>query len=232
LPHNSHICYTLDMSMRKVELVEGEFYHLYNRGNSKQKIFNHKSDFERFVNLLFLANSKNSFNFFNLLKDKHIYDFEREDTLVDIGAYVLMPNHFHILITPKKEGGISKFMQKLTTAYVMYYNQKYKRTGGLFEGKFKSQHLDNDRYLKYIFSYIHLNPIKLIKPKWKELGIKNKIEALDFLRGYIFSSYLDYKNSNREQSIIINKNPFPNYFSDAKDFDTEILDWFNFNKEL
>ena len=143
-----------------------------------------------------------------------------------------MPNHFHILITPKKEGGISKFMQKLTTAYVMYYNQKYKRTGGLFEGKFKSQHLDNDRYLKYIFSYIHLNPIKLIKPKWKELGIKNKIEALDFLRGYIFSSYLDYKNSNREQSIIINKNPFPNYFSDAKDFDTEILDWFNFNKEL
>jgi len=64
------------------------------------------------------------------------------------------------------------------------------------------------------------------------LGIKNKIEALDFLRGYIFSSYLDYKNSNREQSIIINKNPFPNYFSDAKDFDTEILDWFNFNKEL
>ena len=220
------------MSMRKVEFIESEFYHIYNRGNSKQKIFNHKSDYERFVNLLFLANTKNSFNFFNLFKSGNLYDFEREDTLVDIGAYVLMPNHFHILITPKKEGGVSKFMQKLTTGYVMYYNQKYERTGGLFEGKFKSQHLDNDRYLKYIFSYIHLNPVKLTESKWKELGIKNKNKALDFLKGYIYSSYPDYKERNREQGVILNKRPFPNYFQNKNDFDDEIFDWLSYSKEL
>lgn len=216
------------MSIRKVEFVGGEFYHLYNRGNSKQKIFNDKNDYERFAQLLFLANSKNSFNFFNLLKDGHLYDFERGDTLVDIGAYCLMPNHFHILITPKEEGGVSKFMQKLTTAYVMYYNQKHKRTGGLFEGKFKSKHIADDRYLKYIFSYIHLNPVKLIEPKWKESGIKNKSKALDFLKGYAFSSYPDYKKEDREQGIIINRKPFPNYFPTQEHFDAEILEWINY----
>ena len=216
------------MSIRKVNFVHGEFYHIYNRGNSKQKIFHDKKDYTRFVNLLFLANSKNSFNFFNLLKDGHLYDFERGETLVDIGAYCLMPNHFHILITPKEENGISKFMQKLTTAYVMYYNQKYKRTGGLFEGKFKSQHLDNDRYLKYIFSYIHLNPVKLIESKWKETGLKNKNRTLSFLKRYVFSSYFDYKGENREQALIINKAAFPNYFPTQKHFDAEILDWINY----
>lgn len=216
------------MSIRTVEFVGGEFYHLYNRGNSKQKIFNDKNDYERFARLLFLANSKNSFNFFNLLKDGHLYDFERGGTLVDIGAYCLMPNHFHILITQKEEGGVSKFMQKLTTAYVMYYNQKHKRTGGLFEGKFKSKHITDDRYLKYIFSYIHLNPIKLIEPRWKESGIEDKNKALNFLRGYTFSSYLDYKKGGREQSIIINRKPFPNYFPTQKHFDVEILEWINY----
>lgn len=220
------------MAMRKVEFAIGEFYHIYNRGNSKQKIFHDKSDYERFVNLLFLANSKNSFNFFNLLKDGHIYDFDRGGTFVDIGAYCLMPNHFHILITPKEEGSISKFMQKFTTAYAMYHNQKHERTGSLFEGKFKSQHIDNDRHLKYLFSYIHLNPIKLIEPKWKELGVKNKKRALDFLQNYKFSSYQDYKGNYREQSAIINKKPFPNYFPTAKDFEEEIFDWINYKLEL
>ena len=220
------------MSIRKVEFAGGEFYHIYNRGNSKQKIFNHKSDYERFVNLLFLANSKNSFNFFNLFKSGHVYDFEQGDTLVDIGAYVLMPNHFHILITPKEEGGVSKFMQKLTTGYVMYFNQKYKRSGGLFEGKFKSQCLDSDRYLKYIFSYIHLNPVKLIEPKWKELGIKDINKVLDFITEYKFSSYLDYKGEARKQSLILNKEPFPNYFPTAKHLDAEIFEWLNYNKDL
>ncbi len=219
------------MSIRKVEFVQREFYHIYNRGNSKQKIFNHKSDYERFINLLFLSNSKNSFNFFNLLKNGHLYNFEQGDALVDIGAYCLMPNHFHILITPKEEGGVSKFMQKLTTAYVMYYNQKYKRTGGLFEGKFKSQHLANDRYLKYVFSYIHLNPIKLIEPKWKEFGLKNKNKALDFLEGYAFSSFLDYKNNDREQGAIINRKSFPDYFPTQNDFEEEIFDWLSYQED-
>lgn len=63
------------------------------------------------------------------------------------------------------------------TAYTMYFNKKYERTGSLFQGTFKAEHLDRDEYLKYIFTYIHLNPIKLIDPKWRENGIKNSTIA-------------------------------------------------------
>ncbi len=135
------------MSIRKVNLVSGEYYHIYNRGNSKQKIFLDNEDYFRFMSLLYACNSKNNFRIFMLMKDESPYDFERGKEIVSIGAYCLMPNHFHILLTQTEDENISKFMQKLTTAYAMYYNRKYKHTGGLFEGKFKSKHAKDDRDL-------------------------------------------------------------------------------------
>lgn len=217
------------MSLRKVNLVSGEYYHLFNRGNSKQKIFHDNEDYFRFMSLLFACNSLNNFRADAFSKKESPYDFERRKQIVSIGSYCLMPNHFHILITQAEEGGISKFMQKLTTAYVMYYNKKYKRTGGLFEGKFKSEHLHNDRYLKYIFSYIHLNPIKLIQKDWKEIGIKNKKDALEYLQNYKYSSYLDFLGIERIQNKIINIKSFPEYFPDKKSFKEEIFEWLSYN---
>jgi putative transposase len=218
------------MSIRKTSFEVNEFYHIYNRGNSKQKIFNNKEDYERFLKLLFLSNGDNNFKI-HFIKDDIIYDFNRGEKLVNIGAYCLMPNHFHILIKQISDNGVSRFMQKLTTAYVMYYNEKYKRTGSLFEGKFKSEHIGNDRYLKYIFSYIHLNPIKLIESKWKEIGIKNKDKTMAFLRDYKYSTFKDYLNEDRIESVILNKKAFPNYFPTSKTFIGEILDWVSYNKE-
>jgi len=217
------------MSIRKVNFVLDEYYHIYNRGNSKQKIFHDKEDYERFMKLLLLSNGKNNFKIFFIKKDS-IYEFNRGKQLVNLGAYCLMPNHFHILITQTKEGSISKFMQKLTTGYSMYYNKKYERTGSLFEGKFKSEHVNNDRYLKYLFSYIHLNPIKLLESKWKEVGIKNKKNAIDFLKNYRYSSFKDYLDESRTESIVLNKNVFPEYFLNTKNFIKEILEWINYKK--
>lgn len=215
------------MSIRMVNFVQGEYYHIYNRGNSEQKIFHDKEDYLRFISLLYVSNSSQSFNLYDLNRDTkfNVYEIERINLLVDIGAYCLMPNHFHILITERIEGGISKFMQKLSTAYSMYYNKKYKRTGGLFEGKFKSQHADTDRHLKYLFSYIHLNPIKLIQKDWKEKGIKNKKEAVDYLNEYTYSSYLDFAGEERTQSKILNIEVFPEYFPSKNLFIKEILEW-------
>ena len=216
--------------MRKVSFVKDEYYHIYNRGNSKQKIFHDTEDYLRIVNLFYLCNSENNFKFFilNRGRSNDPYLFERGKQLVSVGAYCIMPNHFHILITEKQEGGISKFMQKLTTAYVMYYNKKYKRTGSLFEGKFKSGYIDNDRYLKYLFSYIHLNPIKLLQTDWKEKGIKNKKQALEYLNKYKYSSFFDYLNINRKQNNILNKESFPNYFENQKIFEEEIFEWLGY----
>jgi len=216
------------MSIRKVSFVFGEYYHIYNRGNSKQKIFHNKGDYLYFLKLLHVLNQKEN----KQLRD-HIHNIfvshKDDNPLVAIGAYVLMPNHFHILITPTEDGNVSKYMQKVCTGYVMYYNQKYKRSGSLFEGKFKSQHANNDIYLKYLFSYIHLNPVKLIDKDWKEKGIKNTQKILDFLNSYEYSSYLDYVYENkRSQCILLNRKAFPDYFSSYKKFQNEILEWIEY----
>jgi putative transposase len=216
------------MSIRKIAFVPEEYYHIYNRGNSKQKIFLDKNDYQRFMDLLFAINCSKKFNFADSIKGISVYEKEKSHRLVVIGAYCLMPNHFHILITPLSEDGVTKFMQKLSTAYVMYFNTKYNRTGSLFESKFKAEHINNDRHLKYLFSYIHLNPIKIIQKNWKEVGIKQKEETMKFLKKYKYSSYLDYLGENRQENIIISKSSFPDYFPDVKNFMKEIMTWINY----
>jgi putative transposase len=220
------------MSIRNIKFEIGEFYHLYNRGNSKQEIFLDKNDYLRFRDLLYALNNEDKFNFSDSLKGVSVYNRSNQSPLVAVGSYCLMPNHFHILITPLVENGVSRFMQKLSTAYVMYFNLKYKRTGSLFEGKFKAQYIKNDKYLKYIFSYIHLNPVKLIQKEWKERGIKNKKQSLDYLSNYLYSSYVDFLEIDRTEKKILNLENFPNYFPTKKAFNTEIFDWINYDKTL
>lgn len=120
-------------------------------------------------------------------------------------------------------------MKKLLTAYSMYFNLKYKRTGVLFQGRFKATHASNDEYLKYLFSYIHLNPIKLIDPKWKENGITNHTKAEKYLEVYQYSSHLDYIGKNRDEGLILNKNAFPGYFDGPVDFKKYIRESLSFN---
>jgi len=193
----------------------------------------------RFQLLLYIANNTEAVrldNFFNQIKQgrsllKDGFMLPRDNTLVDIGAYCLMPNHFHLLLHEKVDGGISTFMKKLSTAYSMYFNKRYERTGALFEGRFKAQHADNNEYLKYLFAYIHLNPIKIIDPKWKENGISDKKAGLDYLEKYPFSSYIDYTQSTeREENSIINQTPFPDYFENLGTFEDFIREWLAFEE--
>lgn len=216
------------MPIRKTSFISEEYYHIYNRGNSKQKIFHDKEDYERFIGLLYACNQVNSFKIDTLSKDQGLLDIVVDKKLVSIGAYTLMPNHFHILITQTEDEGVSKFMRKIMTSYVMYYNRKYERTGSLFEGRFKSGHANTDRYLKYLFSYIHLNPVKLIDPEWKEKGIKDKQKTVNFLNNYAYSSFVDFSGKKRIQNKILNIRPFPKYFPEPKDFIREIMTWINF----
>ena len=135
-----------------------------------------------------------------------------------------MPNHFHILVKEIGEGGTTKFMSKLLTAYSSYFNKKYDRNGALFGSKFKSSHLDTDEYLKYIYSYIHLNPIALLDPRWKQIEL-NKDKVDDFLNGYKECSYLDYGSEGREESCILNKLAFPEYFTNPNEFKENLFSW-------
>ncbi len=222
---------------RNLNFSIDEFYHIYNRGNEKQKIFRDRADYRRFIILLYYANSVEPVHLQTVSKEikklqggtlKKID--ERGETLVDIGAWCLMPNHLHILIKEKIEGGISKFLSKLTTGYTMYFNKRYERVGSLLQGTFKAEHLDKDTYLKYLFSYIHLNPVKLFQSNWKEGGVCNNKKVLDFLKSYEYSSYLDYIKDSRGYRFILNKEAFPEYFESIKDFNQEIFDWLTLNE--
>lgn len=215
-----------------IDFSIGEYYHIYNRGNDKRVIFMETHDYLRFMALLYVCNSTDSVNISDHLRKgltfSEIFDLDRENTLVEIGAYCLMPNHFHLLIREKSEDGISKFMQKLTTGYSMYFNKKNNRTGALFETKFKAKHVGRDEYLKYLFAYIHLNPVKIIDPQWKQNGISNRTMAKEYLSKYLYSSYQEYLGVLRKEWKILNRPAFPEYFTDPHDFEGFIEDWINF----
>lgn len=209
---------------RKLNFSVGEYYHIYNRGIEKRNIFLDTGDRERFLRLLYVANGSVPFKFSDI-KNSAYSKIERGDPRVAIGAYCLMPNHFHMLIRETVEGGISAFMEKLMTGYSMYFNKKYVRVGPLFQSRFKAQHVDNDNYLKYLFAYIHLNPIKLIDPEWKENGIANIKSAEMYLKDYRFSSYADYMGVSREENTTILKEEFPDYFETPREFGDFVKDW-------
>ncbi len=192
------------------------------------------SDYDRFLKLLYLCNSSRSIELRECQRDisggfpsgskgncqnGSVFSWERGKLITAVGAYCLMPNHFHLLLKEKEEGGISKFLLKLTTGYSMYFNQKYGRNGCLFQGSFKAQFVDNDRYLEYLYAYIHLNPLKLLSKDWRRSDILSLLDNKRFLSEYQFSSYLDFSLSlPREEALILSKEEFPEYFTSNHDF--------------
>jgi putative transposase len=211
---------------RKVDFVVSEYYHVYNRGADKRKIFLSPSDYRRFIALLYLANSDEDVRIGNLFRNTSYLDIfkkERGNQLVSIGAYCLMPNHFHLLVTPLVENGLSQFMLKLQTGYSMYFNIKNDRKGALFQGPFKSEHAADDVYLKYLFSYIHLNPAKLKDSHWKENICSEQQRLLkSFVEEYPYSSLKEYLD---HEHVITNPTTFPDYFTDEEELSAHITDW-------
>lgn len=207
--------YTLGMN-RKESFTTGEYYHLYNRGVDKRIIFQSEQDYQRFLMLLFVSNNTDTpFRLDNVLRQNRktfhdIFHTERKGTLVSIIAWCLMPNHFHLLVKQNEEGGISKFLQRVGTGYTMFFNIKYKRQGALFSGTFKSKHIGDDEvYFRHLFSYIHLNPLGLAFPKWKEKCTISS-EMITSLQKYRYSSYNDfYQKTDRVERLLIEKENLP-----------------------
>jgi REP element-mobilizing transposase RayT len=142
------------MPNRKEKFVEGEYYHVYNRGTEKRSIFMDSEDLTRFIK------SIDEFNVVQPIGSIYENSFVKnkdKEKLVNIVCYALNPNHFHFLLTPLIENGVEKFMQKLGTGYTMYFNNKLKRKGSLFQGVFKSVHVDSNEYLLHVSAYINLN---------------------------------------------------------------------------
>jgi putative transposase len=195
----------------------GEWYHCYNRGVDKRTVFEDAGDYNRFLILLYLGNGSVPLHLANL-KNHNIRavienaSIERGEQLVEIGAYALMPNHFHLALKEIIEGGITMFMQRIFTAFTMYFNKKYDRTGALFAGPFKSRYVGDDRYLKHLISYQHLNAAELFEPRWKE-GIGNLKKIEKQLVEYPYSSLHDFLGQKRSERKILGDSIFELYDS-------------------
>jgi len=123
---------------------------------------------------------------------------------IQLLAYALMPNHFHFLFKQFSENAITEFMRRITNAYVQYFNNKYKRVGPLFQGRYKGVLVDKDDYFIYLSSYIHINPIEL--PKYSEINT---------LEDYPYSSYSDY--IGKTNTPWIHREYILNYINDKED---------------
>ncbi len=213
--------------MRKAPLVEEHFYHIYNRGVDKRKVFESKKDYSRFLYNLYLSNSTQAFNLSDLIKYQEskelIFSLPREDELVSIHAYSLMPNHFHLIISQKKEKGISLFMQKLTTAYTMYFNKKSNRSGSLFQGTFKSKHIASDDYLRYLFAYVHANSFSTIEGEISEKNIEKVLN-------YEYSSILDYQDIIRPENSIVRTDFFEKEFTNKDGLIEQLKAWLSYHQ--
>ncbi len=231
---------------RKTLLVEGEYYHIYNRGVNKQRIFNADEDYRRFMAQLYLENDEESVRLCHVLasqkyKDQPVNeslseifsdpDLRRRNRVVDVLAYCLMPNHFHIVLRPRVESGVSIFMQRVLTGYSMYFNIKHERSGALFGSRYKSKHINSDPYFRWIFSYVHLNPVKLIEARWKEEGIKNVKKVAEFMRNYEYSSSWDYLIDTRPERAVLSMGDAPPFSGEESDFE-QLLRWYKAGEEL
>jgi len=172
---------------RIIQFQNKYYYHVYNRGVDKRKVFLDKWDYVRFLE---------SMREFNRVEPIYsLYHLKRnqlsapsapagalgalDPPLIDIIAYCLNPNHYHLLVRQKKEGGISRFMQKLGAGYTCYFNEKHKRSGSLFQGKYKAKEIKSTYGLIKLSIYINCNA---------------EIHGIAKKENWIWSSYLDYVN--------------------------------------
>jgi putative transposase len=178
--------------------VENGYYHIFNRGVDKRTIFQDREDYTRFLYFLkiYLSSTDLLHREFPLLRTNIVSN--NLHGKVELLAFCLMPNHFHLLVNQKEKDGITKFMRPLMNAYTKYFNSRHERVGHLFQGVYKAILVDTDEYLLHLSRYIHLNPL-------------DRGATVDEYEWSSYPYYLDKKESDW-----LNPKQITDYFSKTK----------------
>jgi len=204
------------MPGRQIPLITNEIYHAFNKGIASQKIFLNDSDYQRGLNsLYYYKHQKPPIKYSRLFslsiddRNNLLNQLEKENKgLVKLISFCLMPNHFHLLIKQLIDEGISKYLSNFSNSYTRYFNTKYKRSGPIFQGKFKAIHVKNNEQLLHLSRYIHLNP-------YSASIVKN----IKQLQNYKYSSL---STSKVESKIITNQfkniNKYHQFVYDQADY--------------
>lgn len=233
------------MTSKRPKFVNDHIYHVFNRGVEKRKIFLQISDFFRFIFCLYELNDKGLVKMRDRIKVRaakkkytgetgvSIGMAEFKKPLVEVMAFCLMPNHYHLVLRQLVDGGISLFMKKLSNGYTGYFNEKYQRKGigALFQGCFKAIEAENDRQFTALICYIFTNPVELLEKNWKEAGVKDPKKAAKFLESYRWSSYLDCIGISNFSSVT-KRDFITEFFGGPKKIRELIEDWISYKTEL
>lgn len=184
-------------------IAPGEYYHIYNRAAHRQTIFKDRRDWQRFLFGIMYLQSPIAFK--NVARSASSFspavgypvalsDIEEvlETRFVELVSFCLMPNHYHLIVTETEEGGISKYLQRVSDGYTKYFNTKYDASGHVFQGPYKAVRVKDDRQLLYLSAYVHRNPRELALWKDKEFE-------------YPWSSLQDYVTGNRWGGLLANE---------------------------
>ncbi len=213
----------------KTGSLEGaEYYLLSNFGAEKRTIFSAQQDYDRFEAYLHLLNAHESPRASNLFvgeRAQYIFESRPAERLVAIGAYSFTPKSFLILATPAIRGGIGRFMQKLQTAYSMYFNKKYAHAGRLFHGPYISEKAQTEKHLKYLFARTHLAPAQLFNDEWENANPLELRSLAAKACAYRYSSIGEYVSGT---SRITEPEAFPKFLSRAKSPDQLLQFWMQY----
>lgn len=192
-------------------------YHIYNRGVDKRTVFSDEFDIERFLQSMEEFNTVDPIGSIYQQSFVKAHQLRRPTSkLVCLVAYCLNPNHYHLLLKQKVDGGISEFIKRLSGGYTRYFNDRHKRSGVLFQGRFKSVYINSNEYLLHLSAYVNLNnkvhkigspASKLIRSSWNEYF--NKSEKVFCEKEIILdqfnnvSGYKEYAESTLES--VLNK---------------------------
>jgi putative transposase len=217
------------MSFRREQFVNGEYYHILNRGIESREIFLDDSDYQRFCESLREFNISVPLTIRQSRQNRQ----SRSPTpalpaqpafrLVEIICFCLLPNHFHLLLKQLRENGIRDFMRKLGTGYTNYFNLKRERTGHLFQGTFKAVHINKESQFLHITRYVHLNVLDLLEPKWREGKINDWEKAKKFLENYPYSSYPIF--IGKRSSDFCAPEIFKEIFKTSKEYEIFLEEW-------
>ncbi|MBI5045933.1 MAG: hypothetical protein HZC14_02960 [Candidatus Niyogibacteria bacterium] len=205
--------------------MEGDIFHILNRGVEKRKIFSDQKDYLRFTHNFQDFNSTDPV--LGPYSDRRAYLAIRKPgkQLVNILCWCLMPNHYHILVQEKIKGGASMFSKKVSSGYTQYFNLRNKRSGILFQGKSKIIPVQKDAHFYHLPYYILANPIKLVEPRWQDNGIQNKNKVIKFLENYKWSSYSELIKNNQSLHITDQNNFLQLFDINAKELIDDFTTW-------
>ncbi len=200
----------------------GTVAHVCNRGIKKHNIFLDDKDRLRFVLNLYRLNNKSGS--LRITNHKNPFDnLPEQHKLVEVLKWSLMPNHYHLLLYEKVEGGIVEFTKRMGNAYTKYSNIKNSGNGYIFQNAAKIIPIEKNQHYLYIPFYIDLNPVSLL-PSWKSKNTQIG-KVVDFLKNFTWSSYRDYFGKKSNFYPIINEELFYELFdTDPKSYQREVVD--------